>query len=223
MQDPNNLLSQESSKYGAKHGRPNNYGNPQATVKLFRVRMYDGDYDKGGVYWGGGGEPLFAAIGEDFEWFARAKSIENAKADLQDEFPELNIQLEFLNEFVDAALEVLLKLEVFGDDHEDAGQFYEHSFEISDFDEESRQNLAKDCARFIEENRHLLKPENGPGGNYIESAGHCYMLARNRYGDAFDFDWKHSDQLNDSAQKLSEVSIYIIESESDGKDKIGIE
>jgi hypothetical protein len=90
MSDPNKLLSDVSSKYGAPMGRPTIAGNKEAVVRLFRVRMVDGDYDVGGAYWGGvPSEPLYAAIGDDFQTFVRAKSREIAKKKLQEDYPDL--------------------------------------------------------------------------------------------------------------------------------------
>lgn len=89
--DPNNLLDDVSSRYGAPMGRRSIHDAPSATVTLFRVRFYDGDYDRGGAYWGGGGSPLFAAIGDDFQHFLRAEGIRQAEAQLLKQFPKLVI------------------------------------------------------------------------------------------------------------------------------------
>ena len=54
------------SKYGAQMGRRSTpLAELVGKVKLQRVKMYDGDYDKGGAYWGGGGTPLFCAWDEN--------------------------------------------------------------------------------------------------------------------------------------------------------------
>lgn len=89
--DPNSLLSPVSCRYGAPMGRPSIHDNPEADVTLFRVRFVDGDYDQGGAYWGGGGSPLFAAIGDDFQHFLRAEGVRQAEAQLLKKFPRLTI------------------------------------------------------------------------------------------------------------------------------------
>ena len=56
---------------------------------LQRVRLVDGDYDLGGAYWGGGGDPLFCAWSEDDEArvFVRAKDRNAAKLKVREQFP----------------------------------------------------------------------------------------------------------------------------------------
>ena len=58
-------------------------------MHLQRVRFIDGDYDLGGAYWGGGGEPLFCAWAEDIEArvFVRAKDRALAKRAVKEYFP----------------------------------------------------------------------------------------------------------------------------------------
>lgn len=85
-------FSDVSAEYGAPMGRGYAMKNDTAKVHLFRVKMVDGDYDDGGAYWGGPpSEPLFCARDDDGEVqvFVRADSRESAKADLQEQFPEL--------------------------------------------------------------------------------------------------------------------------------------
>jgi hypothetical protein len=76
-----------SCKYGAPMGRRSDspetlYGR----VHLRRVTLVDGDYDKGGAYWGGyPSPPLFCAwtfdnTGERVASYVRAASREQAKA-----------------------------------------------------------------------------------------------------------------------------------------------
>lgn len=89
MSDPNKLLSNVSSPFGAPMGRRTIAADKEAVVHLFRMRMTaDGCYDVGGAYWGHG-EPLYAAIGDDFQTFVRAKSREIAKKKIQEDYPDL--------------------------------------------------------------------------------------------------------------------------------------
>lgn len=78
------------SIYGAQMGRRNETGDGISPVRLHleHVRMYDGDYDKGGAYWGGGigPLPLWVAYGEDpqaqIQIFVRAPNRAEAKAEV---------------------------------------------------------------------------------------------------------------------------------------------
>jgi len=89
MSDGNKLLSKFSGVYGAPMGRRTIQGNLEAKVRLFRMRMSAcGAYDAGGVYWGNG-RPIYACIGEDFQYFIRANSRAEAKAAIKEEFPDL--------------------------------------------------------------------------------------------------------------------------------------
>jgi len=82
-----------SSVRGAPMGRMNwgmndHYKRPMM-MYLQRVRFIDGDYDLGGAYWGGGGDPLFCAWAEDDEArvFVRAKDHNAAKLEVKEYFP----------------------------------------------------------------------------------------------------------------------------------------
>jgi hypothetical protein len=87
--DGNKLLTDVPCKYGAPKGRARITTNQSAKVQLFRVRFVSGDYDRGGAYWGGGGCPLYAAIGDGFQDFVRAFSRWDAKAKMQFQYPNL--------------------------------------------------------------------------------------------------------------------------------------
>ena len=88
MSDGNKLLTDVSSKYGAPMGRRSHTDNTAEKVRLFRVRLDSGGYDSGGAYWGFG-NPLYCAMGEEFERYLRANDREDAKARLLAEFPDL--------------------------------------------------------------------------------------------------------------------------------------
>lgn len=92
--DPNTLLSEVGGKHGAPMGREFVLDDPMADVVLFKVTFVDGDYDMGGAYWGGGrdSQPLYAAIGEGFQYFQRAETREKAKKAILTAFPDLKIK-----------------------------------------------------------------------------------------------------------------------------------
>ena len=77
-------------KYGAPMGRRSDplASFEGAEVHLERVPMFDGDYDEGGAYWGGGGKPLFCAWDDDGNVaYFRAKDLEHARAKILEEAP----------------------------------------------------------------------------------------------------------------------------------------
>jgi hypothetical protein len=73
-------------KYGAQMGRRNRLPlNHNETIKLRleKMNMIDGDYDNGGVYWGGGTDKkMYAAYlwDRDIQVFVRGKNRHEAKA-----------------------------------------------------------------------------------------------------------------------------------------------
>lgn len=78
-----------SSQYGAPMGRrsdnPANFDG--AKIKLYRVKLYDYCYDKGGAYWGMG-DPLYCATTETdtecLQYFFRAKNYTEAKTHMKE-------------------------------------------------------------------------------------------------------------------------------------------
>lgn len=86
--DGNKLLSQVDCRYGAPMGRRTIKGDTGGRVRLFRVALDSGGYDRGGAYWGIG-QPLYAVIGEDFQSFRRANNREQAKQLFLKDYPEL--------------------------------------------------------------------------------------------------------------------------------------
>ena len=80
-------------RYGAPMGRPTSPGlGDTCKVRVFRVRMVDGDYDDGGAYWGGSpAAPLYCVRNEDrdVELFYRAVTRAQAIIFLLDGHPHL--------------------------------------------------------------------------------------------------------------------------------------
>ncbi len=84
------------AKYGAQMGRMNqNQGAPEK-LRLQQVKFIDGDYDRGGAYWGGcPSDPLWCAFSDKetkndppIMIFVRAKSREEAKDKVRGEVTE---------------------------------------------------------------------------------------------------------------------------------------
>ena len=181
MIDGNTLLSDVGSKFGAPMGRSTIEDNPKATVTLFRVRFVDGDYDCGGAYWGGG-TPIYAAIGDDFQYFVRAKTLDEAKTQILDSYPDLTIQTTEVNDdFVTAYIEAALWSSNDEAD-ESGGEPLDSNYSAEDLDPKAREEMVEDCRKFLAEFGHLITEENCPKGKVFEQAGHDFWLNRNGHG-----------------------------------------
>jgi hypothetical protein len=92
--DPNDALEKVDGPFGAPMGRPDITGKPEdathVSVAIFRVALVDGDYDRGGAYWGGGGQPLWCIHGDDFRIFRRAGNAIQARQFALAEFPYIS-------------------------------------------------------------------------------------------------------------------------------------
>jgi len=75
--------SNVSSKYGAPMGRHSNPNDLFGLIRLCRVPLYDGCYDKGGAYWGGPSN-LWCAYNKEGTFYFRADSRVDAKRQLTD-------------------------------------------------------------------------------------------------------------------------------------------
>jgi len=89
-------LENVSSRYGAPMGRPNVLPaniNERVKLHLEKMDMVDGDYDKGGAYWGGGSvEKMYVAwrgITTDFavRVYVRGITRDDAKSNVLSELP----------------------------------------------------------------------------------------------------------------------------------------
>ena len=78
------------SMYGAQIGRRDRDTLfPDDKVRLYKVSLDSGGYDKGGAYWGGG-KPLYCAENEDGAiMYFRARDRETAKSILLEAFNTL--------------------------------------------------------------------------------------------------------------------------------------
>ena len=76
-------------------GRPNILTNQNATVYLQPVKFQDGNYDKGGAYLGGYlSQPLYIAASPNWDFFfsQRADARQEAKPEIQNQFPNLKFK-----------------------------------------------------------------------------------------------------------------------------------
>jgi len=80
------------SKYGSSMGRSCYCENLQAMVYLQAVELVDGDYDRGGAYWGGS-DLLWCAMDEqgDVLLFVRGKHRAKATEAIKADYPDLTV------------------------------------------------------------------------------------------------------------------------------------
>ena len=205
--DGNELLTDVGSKRGAPMGRADCCDSPTATVNLFRVRMVDGCYDAGGAYWGSG-TPLYAAIGDGFEWYSRARDVEAARSALANSFPGLTIELpevdpDFLDGYITAALWSSL---------DDADDPLDANYQPDDIAPETLSAMTEDCRKFLEECSHLIVGKTVQESSYsdMEIAGHDFWLTRNGHGAGFwDGDWETGDELTAACKPFGEVYLFV--------------
>jgi hypothetical protein len=209
MIDANTLLSEVNCSRGAPMGRRNVTDNPESKVLLFRMRMVDSDYDAGGAYWGSG-EPMYAAIGEEFEYFLRAKDIDSAKQSILNEYPKLTIETNSVNDdffaaYVNAAL--------WSSGDPDAGlEFLNEKYDSDDIHPDSIKKMQDDCEQFFSKVSKYITEENCNKENHWSQAGYDFWLTRNHHGAGFwDGDWKKSaaEQLTAASHTFSECDLYV--------------
>ena len=213
MSDGNKLLSDVSCKYGAPMGRIRIADKTDVKVRLFRMRMADGAYDVGGAYWGCG-TPLYAAIGEGFQWFTRAANRTIARKKLLEEFPDVQVrastQLEppdhFTNEYIRAALWV--------ETDEDESPL-DAKYTVADIERETLAQMIEDCRQFQEKYGHLFTKENCPKQfDPVGYAAHDLWLTRSDNGCGYwDGDWEEpaATILTEAAKEMGEMDLVVYE------------
>lgn len=212
--DPNSLLTEVKAKYGAPMGRPTSYDDLEATVILFRVRFVDGDYDVGGVYWGGGkdSQPLYAAIGDDFQHFLRADSLAEAKQELLEEYPDLKVQTTAVNDdFLAAYIEAALS-----STNEENEEPFDRFYSADNLHPDALAAVTEDCRLFLEQNSHLINDETClEERDPFSQAGHDFWMTRHHDGVGFweTDDWRETEGqlLTEAAQKFRETHLFILE------------
>lgn len=208
MLDGNSLLPSENCKYGAPMGRRSITDNPEAEVLLFRVTMVDQAYDCGGAYWGLG-TPLYAAIGEGFQTFLRADSLQDATKSLLEQYPELKISYADVNDdFVSGYIETALATSC-----DEDGCALDTKYERSDIDPATLAGMLEDCREFLTKCQSWLKEEYYLRPHrMMQQAGCDFWLTRNRHGAGFwDGDWVKpaASELTRQAQEFGESYLFV--------------
>lgn len=201
------------SRYGAPMGRPESPFIEEGPIRLFRVRMVDGDYDDGGAYWGGGPTPLWCGRDEEGnEQFVRAKSWEKAAEALKIETrvtPE-NHSAEQLAEFFDAYVDAALWAETDSD-----GEPFAANFSRDDFSPACLATMHADCEKFLREFGVPDYSQARYDANIYSDharAGHDFWLTRNEHGAGFSdrgLPEDVADKFTKAARSFGEVYLYV--------------
>jgi hypothetical protein len=205
-----------SSKYGAPMGRESTHDESSKSVPVvFTVallKMVDGDYDEGGVYWGGGKPAMYRATSEgnesEIDLFFRAASVDAAKDLVKADYPLAAFSDDTLDEFTEAYIAAALWSTR---DDEDNPLDDEHS--SSDIAPEALTKIIADCLLFQHENAKWLTDEFllSSSCGISQQAGHDFWLTRAGHGCGFwDGDWEDNagEALTRSSKSFGEVDFY---------------
>jgi hypothetical protein len=207
-----------SNKFGAPMGRPqDDVEDFVGPIYLQKVAMFDGDYDEGGAYWGGGGTPLYCAWdNEGHVIYIRAKDSFAAKKQLPAHWKyagkaakaknDLYAE-EMLQQYMETALWASTDMNAEeGDDTP-----LDRNYTTDNIAKETKAKMLVDCQKFYSENRALL--EDPEFGWPADQAGHEFFLTRGGSGTGF-FDSKYGtdesrDALADACRKYGEIALYV--------------
>lgn len=223
-------LPKATSQYGAEMGRSDTpYEDNEAGLvfHLVRLALQDGDYDKGGAYWGFvSGTQMYraaATLADDTddnaeivaEMFFRSTSPDAAWKMVTAKYPNAVLSVDRPeydpDEFFDAYVTAALWSSTDGDD---TPLDNEHTAE--NIDAETTDKMRADCERFQAINTTLLSRyyEALPLTDWTPEAqaGHDLWLSRNGHGAGF-FDRNVpkaiKDALQDSARAFGTYDLYV--------------
>lgn len=205
-------LEKVNTKYGSPFGRIAQYNEETTTAKIFQIELCQG-YDNGGAYWGMG-DNLYAAYGEGFQQYHRAKSLDDAHTKFSLLFPKITFEKDYFQEFFIAYATAAL-----WSSNDDNDIPFDSNFSIDDFDDDALQKLEKDCREFLEKAKDFILNDKRHQ-NPFEQAGHDFWLTRQGHGVGFfDGDWDEpaATELTELSNEFGEFYLYVID------DKIGAE
>ncbi len=197
-------LEKVNCKFGSPMGRIAQNEGVATTAKIFQVELCQG-YDNGGAYWGMG-DNLYAAYGENFQQYSRAKSIDDAFNKFSLLFPEITFEKDYFQEFFIAYATAALWA---SNDDDDIP--LDSNYSIDDFDPDSIQRLEKDCRDFLEKAKDLIQNDKRHQ-NPFEQAGHDFWLTRQGHGVGFfDGDWDEpaATELTNLSHEFGEFYLYV--------------
>ncbi len=196
-----------SAARGAPMGREEWREEPvQGAVRLFRVRLIDGDYDDGGAYWGSG-EPLYCATDDvGYRRFVRASS-EYKALEALDLTPNMLVQVRIqgLEDFV--ASYTAAALWSSSDTNDEGKDVALDNFDLAD---SALESMTEDCKDFMITHKDLLA-EYVAAGQTLDQAGHDFWLTRCDHGAGF---WDRGlgelgTKLSEAAKAFGSVDLYL--------------
>jgi hypothetical protein len=209
------------SKFGAPMGRDqDDVEDFVGPIYFQKVAFFDGDYDKGGAYWGGGGTPLYCAWDDEgHAIYIRAKDPFAAKKKLPASWKYAGKSAkakndlyaeEMLQQYMETALWSSMDMNAEEGDETESTPL-DRDYTTDDIARETKAKMLADCQKFFNENRTLL--EDPEIGWPADQAGHEFWLTRGGHGTGF-FDSKYGtdesrDALAKACRKYGEVNLYV--------------
>lgn len=217
----NDPLPNAASASGANMGRKNTIVEVDYPVcfEVRRLEWVDYDYDEGGAYWRRNkDEHIYLFQGDSSEHqetiYVRSKSYEDAQKQVLETYPKAtfnNHQAE-LDVFLKAYMECA-KWATSNSRYDDGIEGEAEMLDDSgyEFHEETISAMKEECAKFLDENRHLINAAIISGDYSIEQAGHDFFLDRNRHGAGFEdrIDNEIGEALRKAAQGFGEDDLYV--------------
>ena len=213
-------LSDVGSARGAPMGRSDEIHSPEQDVvfEVERLEWVDGDYDRGGAYWGGTkGEYIYRFEGESDAgietMFVRATSLTKAFDQLKGTYSKASLAesadlSSFVSSYREAALWSTHNSNYDEDPDNEAEMLSDAGYDISP---ELELKFEADCREFLTQAADLLEQAAEEHGYSIEQAGHDFWLTREGHGAGF---WdrgldKIGDELSDMARTFGQDELYV--------------
>lgn len=201
------------SKYGAPMGRPqDDVEDFVGPVYLQKVAFFDGDYDEGGAYWGGGSTPLYCAWDDEgHAIYIRAKDSFEAKKKLPAKWKYAGKSSKAKNDlYAEEMLQQYMETALWSstdESDESGGEPMDRNYTTDDIAKSTKAKMLADCQKFYEQNSVLLA--DWPA----DQAGHEFWLTRNESGTGF-LDSKYGtdesrEALDEAARRFGTVNLYI--------------
>lgn len=199
-------------KYSAPMGRPS-FGTPEQAagkIRLFRIRLVDGDYDDGGAYWGAP-EDLYCARDAHgtYQQVVRAVSREAARITLGipasklRKVPPVSVDTllrRHLSQFVEAYLTCALWASTTTNEDGSCSPL-DDGYSEEDVAESARTEATDECSQFIADNATDLQKATEYSNYTWASAGHDFWLTRCGHGAGY---WDRG--LGEAGDRLSEAA-----------------
>jgi hypothetical protein len=206
-----------NGKYGAPMGRRQDpVEDFVGHVYLQKVAMFDGDYDEGGAYWGGG-SPLYCAWDDEgHAIYIRAKDSFAAKKKLPAHWKYAGKSSKAKNSlYAEEMLQQYMKTALWASTDLNAEEGddtpLDRNYSTDDISKKTQKDMLDDCQKFYDRNREIL--EDPEFGWVADQAGHEFFLDRNGTGSGF-LDSKYGtdefrEALSEACKSFGDVHLYV--------------